>query len=138
MMIDCALIVVPFFRQSALIQTALTTTALMYRLVFSSVFPLIKKFENFCYIFQVSALYRQEQEKCQTEMQVRPIRNMQVRPSKGVFMGKITNVSTGIDPARIQQNQPAFFVSWCEDGKRQYYFSAIRSEIERMKQRLLN
>jgi len=48
----------------------------------------------------------------------------------------ITNITVGVDPSRIQQNRPAFFVSWKIDGQQEYYFSALRSSVELVKKHL--
>jgi len=41
-----------------------------------------------------------------------------------------TNIITGVDPSRVQQNKPAFFVSWTENEQRQYFFHSLRFVIE--------
>ncbi len=43
----------------------------------------------------------------------------------------ITNITTGVDPSRIQNKLPSFFVSWIEDGKQNYKFFAICSSMYR-------
>lgn len=51
---------------------------------------------------------------------------------------KAQNITTGIDPARIQQDLPAFFISWNFNGEQHYKFSVIRSHIETIKKGLLS
>ena len=50
---------------------------------------------------------------------------------------KAKNISTGIDTSRIQQNLPAFFISWTYKSERFYVFRSVRSTIETIKQGLL-
>ena len=38
-----------------------------------------------------------------------------------------TNINTGVDPSRIQQNKPSFFVNWTDkNGRNKYKFFEIR------------
>jgi hypothetical protein len=48
----------------------------------------------------------------------------------------ITNINTGVDPARIQQGEPSFFVNWTENGKNNYFFFNQRWAADRFEQRL--
>lgn len=42
-----------------------------------------------------------------------------------------TNINTGTDPHRIQQNKPSFFVNWTDkNGQNQYKFFEIRMMID--------
>ncbi len=41
----------------------------------------------------------------------------------------ITNVTKGTDPARVQENKPAFFVSYQKDGMQEYDFFSIVSAM---------
>jgi len=38
----------------------------------------------------------------------------------------ITNITIGVDPSRVQNERPSFFVSWKIDGKMSYEFFAQR------------
>ena len=50
-----------------------------------------------------------------------------------------TNINNGVDPARIQQNKPCFFVNWTDkNGENQYKFFQFRFEVEQLKNRLIN
>ena len=48
----------------------------------------------------------------------------------------ITNINTGVCHRRVQENKPAFFVNWQENGEQQYFFSQFMFAIERQEQRL--
>ena len=49
----------------------------------------------------------------------------------------ITNINDGVDPARIQQHEPPFFVNWQENGKNNYKFISLCFVAEDFKNRLL-
>lgn len=36
-----------------------------------------------------------------------------------------TTITKGVDPARIQQNKPSFYVSWVENGEMNYIFFSL-------------
>ena len=51
-------------------------------------------------------------------------------------MEKITNVTKGTDPARVQQGNPAFFVSYQKDGEQCYEWFPIVSAMYTVYDRL--
>lgn len=48
----------------------------------------------------------------------------------------ITNVSKGVCARRVQENRPACFVSWTENGEQHYVFFAIVSSMYTLYERL--
>lgn len=44
-------------------------------------------------------------------------------------MEKVTNITKGTDPSRIQQNKPPFFVSWLQDGEQRYQWFPLVSSM---------
>ena len=48
----------------------------------------------------------------------------------------ITNINTGCDPSRIQNNEPCFFVNWMDNGQNHYKFFVQRFAAESFKNRL--
>lgn len=57
---------------------------------------------------------------------------------KKTLFKNVKNVNSGIDPARIQENKPPFFVSWTEEDGVHYEFFSIVSARENFKDHLLN
>ncbi len=51
---------------------------------------------------------------------------------------EIANINTGVDQRRIQEDKPAFFLNWLENGKQKYFFSSLRSDLETVKKYLTN
>jgi hypothetical protein len=49
----------------------------------------------------------------------------------------ITNITIGVDPYRIQQNEPCYFVSWKRDGEQNYKFFQLLFVAENFKNKLL-
>lgn len=49
----------------------------------------------------------------------------------------ITNINVGVDPSRVVDGKPSFFVNWKEDGKNNYVFSFFRWKVEDYKNELL-
>ena len=50
---------------------------------------------------------------------------------------KAKQITTGLDPSRIQQNLPAFFISWTFKGEQYYRFERLRMSIENIKNGLI-
>lgn len=48
----------------------------------------------------------------------------------------ITDINIGVCQARVQQNEPAFFVNWMENGENNYKFFSMRFACEDFKNRL--
>jgi hypothetical protein len=48
----------------------------------------------------------------------------------------ITYINIGLDPSRLQQGEPCFFVNWICDGKQNYKFFIQRFQAEAFKRRL--
>lgn len=53
------------------------------------------------------------------------------------YLKNVRNVNTGVDPSRIQQDQPPYFVNWQEDDGNHYEFFAIVSAREGFKNKLI-
>ena len=49
----------------------------------------------------------------------------------------ITNINEGLCHRRVQENKPAFFVNWKEDGEQKYFFHQLRSVVYHKYQELL-
>lgn len=50
---------------------------------------------------------------------------------------KAKNITTGVDPSRIQDKLPAFFISWRFKGEQFYRFEAVKSSIDVVKRGLM-
>ncbi|MDR1202689.1 MAG: hypothetical protein LBL58_13835 [Tannerellaceae bacterium] len=50
---------------------------------------------------------------------------------------KIERINTGVCHWRATHGQPAMFVNWIQDEENKYFFSSIRSSIERVKNQLI-
>jgi len=50
-----------------------------------------------------------------------------------------TNINTGVDHSRVQQNKPCFFVNWTDkNGENQYKFFEFVFIMESFRIRLIN
>jgi beta-lactamase class D len=49
---------------------------------------------------------------------------------------EIQRINTGVCHWRATHGQPAMFVGWIQNGERKYFFSSIRSSIEKVENQL--